>query len=188
MTATRPGRTSSRRSTSRGGSRTPSGWPGPPWALRDRGSSRGTVDELVRRLAEEALRSPGRRRQRSAGRLLGRLAMEFIFAGEPEAGRRSAKQAVDVARRREGSGDAGCTLYDRSMSLDAENIEERLAVATEMLKLAEGAGRRRGPSLGHYFAPRRPGGAGDMAGGDRRDRSLRPVWQEESAAAAPGLD
>ncbi|HEY3019989.1 MAG TPA: protein kinase [Solirubrobacteraceae bacterium] len=113
----------------------------------------GVVDEELVGLLEEALAALGARDDAVRARLLARLAMELYFAG---AGARRAAlvdEALAIARR---LGDPATLAYALNARYAAlwgpENVEERLAIADEVVELArrarndrlarEGRGRR----------------------------------------------
>ncbi|MEE8369234.1 MAG: adenylate/guanylate cyclase domain-containing protein, partial [Dehalococcoidia bacterium] len=125
------------------------------------------VDELVVSLAEEALHALGDATNTLRARLLGRLAMEFALGGSPGKGGPLSREAVDVARRVGDPMTLAATLYYRFYALGRENIEERLAIGTEMLELAEELGDRPWTYLAHFVRRVALVEQGDIGEGDR---------------------
>jgi predicted ATPase len=110
----------------------------------------GIVDEEVVGLLEEALAALGSGDEEPRARLLARLAMELYFAGAPERLATLAEEAVKIAR------DAGepATLAYALSARDAAlwgpaGVDERLAIAGEVLELAAHAGDREQALEGH---------------------------------------
>lgn len=104
---------------------------------------RGIADGTLVALLEEAARAIAAPDSPLRARLLARLAVELYFSDA--AARRAvlSKQAVDIARR---SGDAVTLAYvmsGRQFALwDSPDVDERLAVANEAIRLAGEAGDR----------------------------------------------
>ena len=98
----------------------------------------GAVDETLVQLLEQAVAMLGEGASALHARLLARLAMALQFA--PERNRRLllGERAVEMAR---GLGDpraAAYALHARHVTMSAaDNLSERLAIATEIIQLAE---------------------------------------------------
>ncbi|MHB8694984.1 MAG: ATP-binding protein [Solirubrobacteraceae bacterium] len=100
-----------------------------------------TVDHSLIALLEEALAALGEGDPALRARLLARLAIELSYAGED--GRRAATsdEAVKVARASGDDAALASALGARHVSLwGPEHLDERRAVAAEMLELAQRAG------------------------------------------------
>jgi eukaryotic-like serine/threonine-protein kinase len=104
----------------------------------------GVVDQELVSLVEEALTALGERDNRLRARLLARLAMELYFSA---AGRRRAElvdEAVTLARRLDEPATLAYVLNARYAAMwGPENVEERLAIADEVVELARRAGDHR---------------------------------------------
>jgi DNA-binding NarL/FixJ family response regulator len=98
-------------------------------ALGGMGVTPGVVDDVLTRLLEEVLERLGEQDSALRARVLARLAMELYFAEPPQRRRALSQSAVDMARR-------DFALWG------PDNLDERLAVSGEMLRLAEAAGDR----------------------------------------------
>ncbi|MDP2674150.1 MAG: protein kinase [Dehalococcoidia bacterium] len=112
----------------------------------------GTVDESLNSLLEEALRALGEEESALRARALARLAMGLYFSDSRERMAELSHQAVETARRVDDPATLSYTLAARDLSLQGpENTEARLAIATEMVRLAEEADDRQGAFWGHHF-------------------------------------
>jgi AAA ATPase domain len=101
------------------------------------------VDELQVRLLEEALEALGSGDGVLRARLLARLAQALVFT--PDLGRRAAlsEQAVAMARRVGDPATLAAVLYDRHLAVwGPDNPADRLAIAAEVVELAERVGDR----------------------------------------------
>jgi tetratricopeptide (TPR) repeat protein len=103
----------------------------------------GLVDQQLVGLLEEALEALAHQNDAWRVRLLARLAMELAFTDEQERRARLAEEAVVEARR---LGDPAALAYAlnarHAVLWGPANASERLAVAGEVIKLAERAGDR----------------------------------------------
>ncbi|MCH8921233.1 MAG: tetratricopeptide repeat protein, partial [Chloroflexi bacterium] len=101
----------------------------------------GVVDEALIGLLEEALVGLEEGDSPLRARLLGRLSIELYFSESQERRESLSRQAVEMARR---VADPVALLYALSGSYYAlwgtTNVEERLAVAAEIVELGEQAG------------------------------------------------
>src|SRR4051794_21862090 len=102
-----------------------------PWAIL------GRQDPEVAGLLEEALSGLGEEDSPLRARLLARLSLELYYAGQPERRMLLSGAAVQIARRIEDPGTLAVALDARHYVLwRPENVEERLAVAGEMRRIA----------------------------------------------------
>ena len=98
----------------------------------------GTTDPAVRALLEEALAAQPEAETPIRARLLGRLAMELHFAGEPERCKSRAQQAVALARRVGDGSTLAFALNARHWALRGQDeVDELLAIAEEIIRQAE---------------------------------------------------
>ncbi|HEX3511945.1 MAG TPA: AAA family ATPase, partial [Solirubrobacteraceae bacterium] len=108
------------------------------------------VDDEVVSLLEEALAALGSRDDGLRARLLARLAMELYFAGAPERRAALAEEAVSTARAVGEPTVLAYALGARDAALwGPAGVEERLAIADEVLELAARAGEREQALEGH---------------------------------------
>jgi tetratricopeptide (TPR) repeat protein len=101
------------------------------------------VDELQVRLLEEALEALGAGDGMLRARVLARLARALVFT--PARQRRAAlsEQAVAMARRVGDPATLAAVLYDRHLAVwGPDNPADRLAIAAEVVELAERSGDR----------------------------------------------
>ena len=101
------------------------------------------VDELQVRLLEEALEALGAGDGVLRARVLARLAVTLVFT--PALARRAAlsEQAVAMARRVGDPATLAAVLYDRHLAVwGPDNPADRLAIAAEVVELAERVGDR----------------------------------------------
>ena len=107
------------------------GYGGPPGTL-------GVVDAALIRWLEEALASLGETDAALRARLLGRLAVEHYHASRRDRRMALSSEAVMTARRSGDQAALAAALTARHAALgEPEAIGERLAVATELVRLAE---------------------------------------------------
>jgi class 3 adenylate cyclase len=110
----------------------------------------GTVDEVVIGLLEEALDVLGEEDSALRAMLLARLGMELWLARLPERAEPPSRLAVEVARRVGDPATLADALYTRHWAIfGPENVDERLALGSEIVRLAEEAGDRTRPAMGH---------------------------------------
>jgi tetratricopeptide (TPR) repeat protein len=108
------------------------------------------VDEEVVGLLEEALAALGSGDDGLRARLLARLAMELYFADAPERRAALAEEAVTTARSVGEPATLAYALGARDAALwGPAGVEERLAIAGEVLELAARAGDREQALEGH---------------------------------------
>lgn len=110
------------------------------------------IDEATVALLEEALVAPGETDSPLRARLLARLAVELYYGPSRERSEALGAEALEVARR---SGDDRALAYAlnaRHVSLwRADRLDERLAIAREMVALAERTGDREGELQGRNW-------------------------------------
>jgi DNA-binding SARP family transcriptional activator/tetratricopeptide (TPR) repeat protein len=101
----------------------------------------GRVDDERRELLEEALLALGGRDSILRARLLARLALELYYGGDAERRLEISGQALELARLTGDSPTLAVCLDARHYALwRPENVQERLAVATELRRVAESTG------------------------------------------------
>ncbi|MEE8370341.1 MAG: adenylate/guanylate cyclase domain-containing protein, partial [Dehalococcoidia bacterium] len=136
------------------------------------------INELVVDLAEEALNALVDVDNALRARLLGRLAMEFSLTGTSGKEGPLSQEAVEVARRVGDPATLAAVLYYRFYALRLENIEERLAIGTEIVELAEEADDRLWAGLGHYVSHVALLELGDIPAVDREIGALAQLAEE----------
>jgi tetratricopeptide (TPR) repeat protein len=103
----------------------------------------GSVDELEVGLLEEALTVLGETDSALRARVLGRLAKALQSSPRPDRRARLSQGAVEMARRIDDPATLAEVLYERHMATwGPGNLEERLAMAAEVVRLAETGGDR----------------------------------------------
>jgi predicted ATPase/DNA-binding NarL/FixJ family response regulator len=106
----------------------------------------GLVDPVEVGLLEEALVALGGADSRLRARVLARLARALLFTPQVERRLALSEQAVQMARRLGDPATLSAVLYDRHQAIwgseQAEVAGERLAAATEVVRLAERTGDR----------------------------------------------
>ena len=101
----------------------------------------GTVDELEVGLLEEALGVLGSADSALRARVLARLARALQSSPYPDRRAELSRAAVAMSRRLGDPATLAAVLYDHHMATwGPDNLEERLAVATEVVELAEAGG------------------------------------------------
>jgi DNA-binding SARP family transcriptional activator len=101
----------------------------------------GRVDERRLALLEEALERLGDEDTPLRARLLARLALELYYSGDPERRLALSEHAVELAHRLGDPRTLAICLDARHYALwRPENVNERLAVATELRRVAEQTG------------------------------------------------
>ena len=113
----------------------------------------GKVDVQLIGLLEEALTALGNAESPLRARLLGRLATELYFVAGSEVRRDSlSRDAVELARRLGDPATVGEALRARHVAIwGPDNVEERLAISTEMTTAAERAGNREEVIAGSFW-------------------------------------
>ena len=98
----------------------------------------GTTDPAVLAVLEEALAAQPEADTRIRARLLGRLAMELHFAGEPERCEARARQAVALARRVDDASTLAFALNARHWAQRGQDeVDELLTIADEIIRYAD---------------------------------------------------
>lgn len=112
----------------------------------------GIVDQQLVHLLEDALRALGENDSALRARVMARLARELYFsAASAERRDTLSQQAVAVARRVADSDALMAALQSRHLVLSREDVEGRLAIATEMIQLAEQADKKGWTLQGHEW-------------------------------------
>jgi tetratricopeptide (TPR) repeat protein len=112
----------------------------------------GLVDATVVELLEEALTALGERDSALRVRLLARLAIELAFSEQRRRREDVSSEALAMARRMEDVRGLGFALGARHWSLwGPGNVDERLATANDLLRLADRAGDERLAMQGHRW-------------------------------------
>jgi len=128
------------------------------------------VDEATVALLEEALAALGDEEGPVRARVLARLAVELYYGPSRERSEALGAEAVELARRLGDEGALTYALNARHVSLwRADRLEERLAIAREMVALAEEAGNREGELQARNWLVTDLFEAGEM---DRLDREI----------------
>ncbi len=119
-------------------------------------------------LQEEALRALGEGASDLRVRLLAGLARVYSFVGEWERARRLSEEGVALARRATDPAALAYALNSKRIVISGPwNVEERLAVATELIQVAEVAGERELVLQGRLWRLRALLELGDIASVDR---------------------
>jgi tetratricopeptide (TPR) repeat protein len=101
----------------------------------------GRVDDARVALLEEALEALGDEDSPLRARLLARLALELYYSGDPERRLALSEEAVELARRLGDPRTLATCLDARHYALwRPENVDDRLAVASELRRVAEQTG------------------------------------------------
>lgn len=101
----------------------------------------GIVDDLEIRLLEEALEVLGEADSTLRARVLARLAKGLHISPHRDRRARLSDQAVAMARRTGDPATLATVLYDRHMATwGPDNLQERLALSTEVVQLAQTSG------------------------------------------------
>jgi tetratricopeptide (TPR) repeat protein len=150
----------------------------------------GSVDELEIGLLEETLAVLGEADSTLRARVLARLAR--ALASSPDADRRAAlsQAAVAMAERMGDPVSLAAVLYEHHMATwGPDNLRERLAVATEVVQLAEAAGDRVMALRGRGFLLANQLEQGDLAalgrGLEDYDRAAQALGQLRFAWHVP---
>ena len=108
-------------------------------------------DALLVRLAEEALNALGEQDNVLRARLLALLAA-LIHEDSPERGASLSQEGVETARRVGDSAALASALAGRQLAVwRPDNLEERLAIATEIVRLAEEIGDKEFALIAHCY-------------------------------------
>ena len=134
--------------------------------VRFTGATAEKVDQFQIDLAEEALKVLGEGDTALRARLLAQLSSALYFS--PDRRTVLSREAVDVGRRVGDTAAHLASLYSRCLALEGfEKAEERLAIATEIVQIAEEAGNREMALRGHYRCIRELVELGDIQGMER---------------------
>jgi class 3 adenylate cyclase/tetratricopeptide (TPR) repeat protein len=142
----------------------------------------GTVDELEVGLLEETLAVLGSADSALRARVLARLAKALASSPDPDRRAQLSRTAVAMARRLGDPATLAAVLYDHHMATwGPDNLEERLAVATEVVELAEAGGDQVMALQGRGFLMADQLEQGDLTGLERGlelyDRAARQLGQ-----------
>ena len=146
----------------------------------------GRVDEERVAVLEEALAGLGDEDSPLRARLLARLALELYYSGDPARRLALSEEAVDLARRLGDPRTLAACLDARHYALwRPENVDERLAVAAELRKVAEQTGDPELELEGAGWTVVDLLEVGDMVGADVQiaaasklaDALHRPLWR-----------
>jgi DNA-binding winged helix-turn-helix (wHTH) protein/tetratricopeptide (TPR) repeat protein len=101
----------------------------------------GVEDPFIVGLLEEALAALGAEDSSLRACVLSRLALEIYYSRDPQRQTALSQEAVGVARRVDDTATLAYVLLARHIALgEPGNVEERLAAATEIMRLATAAG------------------------------------------------
>jgi DNA-binding SARP family transcriptional activator len=146
----------------------------------------GRVDDDRVAVLEEALAGLGNEDSELRARLLARLALELYYSGDPSRRLALSQEAVDLARRLGDPRTLAACLDARHYALwQPENVDERLAVAAELRKVAEQTGDPELELEGAGWTVVDLLEIGDMGGADVQiaaasklaDALHRPLWR-----------
>jgi tetratricopeptide (TPR) repeat protein len=150
----------------------------------------GSVDDLEIGLLEEALTVLGEADSALRARVLARLAKALQSAPQPERRAQLSLTAVAMARRLDDPATLAEVLYEHHMATwEPDNLKERLAVATEVVRLAEESGEGVTALRGRGFLLANQLEQGDRpaleAGLERYERAARALGQLHFAWHVP---
>ena len=112
----------------------------------------GVEDAFVVGLLEEALRALGEEDSALRARVLSRLALEIYYSRAPQRQAALSQGAVEIARRIGDTATLAYALHARHVVLgEPGNVEERLATATEIMRLATAVGDKELALRGHLW-------------------------------------
>jgi tetratricopeptide (TPR) repeat protein len=141
------------------------------------GTRYGTVDDLQVSLLQEALSVLGEGDSALHIRLLAQLALALYYSQERRA--QLSQEAVAMARRVNDRAALQAALYSRSIALEGfKAAEERLAVATEIIEIAEQLGNKEVALRGHYRRLRDLVELGDIAAIDKEIETYARLAEE----------
>jgi predicted ATPase len=113
---------------------------------------RGQTDETKIALIEEALQQWNGEDHHLHVRLLARLGLALVYESDRKRRERLCREAIEMARRLDDPTALAVALYSTHAAVwDADNSEERLIMASEMVQLAERAGDRHLAFQAHYW-------------------------------------
>jgi class 3 adenylate cyclase/tetratricopeptide (TPR) repeat protein len=150
----------------------------------------GSVDDLEVSLLEEARAVLGESDSTLKARVLARLAKALQSSPHPERRTQLSQAAVAMARRLDDPATLAAVLYEHHMATwGPDNLEERLAVATEVVHLAEAGGDQVMTLRGRGFLMADQLEQGDLAALERSlevyDRAARQLGQFHFSWHAP---
>ena len=142
----------------------------------------GAVDELEVELLEQVLAVLGEGDSTLRARVLGRLARALQSSPLPDRRSRLSQAAVAMARRKDDPATLAAVLLERHMATwGPDNLPERLAVATEVVRLAEAGGDKVMEVRGRGFLMADQLEQGDLPalelGMERYERAARELQQ-----------
>ncbi len=141
------------------------------------GARYGTLDQRLVDLLEEALQALGDADGVLRARLLAHLALAWYTSSERRLDR--SREAVEVARRTGDPAALLAALYSRSISLEGfPKVDERLALAAEMVRVAEQAGAKEMALRGRFRYFRELLELGDLAAFDQQLEVYRRLAEE----------
>lgn len=142
------------------------------------GTSYGKVDQVHVDLIEESLSALGQGDSAMRSRLLAQLALALYYSPGDRRVLLS-QQAVEMARSVGDSSALLTALYSRCITLEGHNkVEERLAAATEVVRIAEEAGNKEMALRGHYRCLRELVELGDIPAADRERETYARLAEE----------
>jgi tetratricopeptide (TPR) repeat protein len=147
----------------------------------------GTVDELEVGLLEETLAVLGSADSALRARVLARLAKALASSPDPDRRAQLSRTAVAMARRLGDPATLAAVLYDHHMATwGPDNLEERLAVATEVVELAEAGGDQVMALQGRGFLMADQLEQGDLTGLERAWSSTIERPGSWASSTSPG--
>jgi tetratricopeptide (TPR) repeat protein len=150
----------------------------------------GSVDDLEVSLLEETLAVLGESDNTLRARVLARLAKALQSSPSPERRTQLSQAAVAMAKRLNDPATLAAVLYEHHMATwGPDNLEERLAVATEVVQLAEAGGNQVMTLRGRGFLMADQLEQGDLPALERSlelyDRAARQLGQLHFSWHAP---
>lgn len=136
-------------------------------------------DKTMVNLLEEALAVLPEENSALRVRVLSRLAMSLYFSPFVERRHMLSQQAVAMARRLESSATLAYALSARHMALiGPDTVTERLALADEVIRLAEAEGKQQLAAAGHFWRMMDVLELGEIAEVDREIRIYAQLAEE----------
>ena len=137
------------------------------------------VDEMLAAQLSDALELLPEAESDLRAELLARLAIARAYSPDRQESARIAEQAVEVARSHDQPATLARALCAQHVSLGApDRVEQRLAIATEMLELADRAGDQESALQARNFRVTDVLEAGDVAGFDRELEAYAALCHE----------
>ncbi len=138
----------------------------------------GVADERLVALLKEALNALGEEDNRLRARVLARLAQELSVTA-PESAEPLSREAVEVARRLGEPTTLAYALIARYWALwGPDNVDDRLAIATEIVSLGQKSGDRWMEGSGHDFRAIELLMLGDIPAADVEIEAYKRVAEE----------